>query len=229
MRSKDVRHSLTDHFEPATFAAGPDGAIAPPVKLPVLQPLSLCEQGPCVNYHRFALPFEAERAMGASIEPGGKIVGDPGPHPRYVETHHYCYPTPGVEMDLGGMAVLSCNRWDPAVTADLEREKRRAEFRASLAGETYARELEQWETCEEKELPSEPITHVIVRYYGAGEKDEERVPATGATTIAQLIGCVPDGAGIYDSSGAELTNLSATLSSIGATDGEVFTFKRKES
>jgi hypothetical protein len=72
----------------------------PPVRLPVMDPPSLCEAGPCRNYHRVASVMDAQ-------DP----VGEVGPTRRQIT--RACYPTAGIELELGETPVLQCSRWEP--------------------------------------------------------------------------------------------------------------------
>ena len=249
MRSRDVRDNLTEDFEPATFATGPEGAIPPPTKTPRPAPPSLCEQGPCVHYHAFTLPFDAETPRGAAVEPGGKVTGDPGPARDYVEHHRYCYPTAGVEMNLAGLPVLRCNRWDPLdrdVGSEAAANIRRKEYSRSLAGETYARELAAWESSNAgaDASPALPPFEVIVGIGPRPHQVEVRVSVDGACTLETMMaravellfdrvagkGSESERRAIYafaeathqllDDAGVELTNFAATLDEIGAGQGE---------
>lgn len=152
MRSYDPSDPPSDDFEPAQLTISPDGGIDQTAQPgPVMRPPPrLCEQGPCVNYHRFTIPFDAEVAKAASIEPGGKLVGKAPPEPSLGETHHYCYPTPGIEFPLAA-PVIRCNRWDPKDTTAISLvELRRNKFMASDAGKAYDADLAAWQTERDK-------------------------------------------------------------------------------
>lgn len=101
------RSTLTSRFlagwEPAQLPPrGPDGMIPapPPAKLPVIEPPSLCEAGPCRNFHRVQSLMDAQEAMD----------GTPSLHPQVTRA---CYPAPGIELELGETPVLRCSRWEP--------------------------------------------------------------------------------------------------------------------
>lgn len=72
-----------------------------PVSLRVIQPISICELGPCRNYHRLAQKIDAERPIDGSEAP------------VYVAITKTCYPSPGIEYDLTGEPVKECSRWAP--------------------------------------------------------------------------------------------------------------------
>lgn len=63
---------------------------------------SLCAIGPCRNYHELVLSLDAQ-------EPLGEETGER----RHRNTVRTCYPSPGIEADLGEETVYQCNRWDP--------------------------------------------------------------------------------------------------------------------
>lgn len=148
MRSNDAQDSFGDDFEPAQLMIGPDGGIDGGVQdAPVIRPPPrLCEAGPCVNYHRFAVQLEVEGPKAQSVEPGGKLVGKPPPAPFYVRVHHYCYPTVGVETELEGLPVTQCNRWEPKGASDTSLvELRRKTFLQSEDGQRYTADLAAWQ------------------------------------------------------------------------------------
>lgn len=103
------RHStLTSRFlagwEPTQLPPrGPDGLIpAPPVRaLPVISVPSLCEAGPCRNYHRVSSIMDAAEPMDGS------------PGEVHEQVARACYPAPGIELELGESPVLRCSRWEP--------------------------------------------------------------------------------------------------------------------
>lgn len=67
----------------------------------------------------------------------------------HVETHHYCYPSMGIEMPLGSLPVVDCNLWDPEPSGVGDgpslREGRRAEFWSSGPGADHLTALKRWE------------------------------------------------------------------------------------
>lgn len=144
MRSNDV--NMSDDFEPAPLAIGPDGGIAVTAEAKIIPPPPrLCEAGPCVNYHRFVTQLDAEAPIGQALERGGKIIGMPEGQPFHTETHHYCYPTVGIETNLGALPVLECNRWEPNFdVANAVRDDRRKRFLESDAGKAFADARAAW-------------------------------------------------------------------------------------
>jgi hypothetical protein len=102
MKSSSLTSRFLAGFEPLVLPPrGPDGMIpaGPPAKLPVVQPPSLCEAGPCRHYHRVASVMDAEDG------------GSAGPTHRQVT--RACYPAVGIELELGETPVLQCSRWEP--------------------------------------------------------------------------------------------------------------------
>lgn len=71
----------------------------PPSKLPVIASPSLCEAGPCRNFHRIRSVMDAEDG------------GTPGAD--RLQVSRACYPTAGIEIELGETPILQCSRWEP--------------------------------------------------------------------------------------------------------------------
>lgn len=67
---------------------------------------SLCEVGPCVNYH--VLDYVMETAQPTDGSAGG----------LHIATARTCYPAKGVEFDELPRAVTRCNRWHPSTVPD---------------------------------------------------------------------------------------------------------------
>lgn len=82
---------------------GPDGMIpaGPPRSLPVIHAPSLCDAGPCRNFHRVESLMDAQGPLDGS----GDAV-----HPQVTRA---CYPAPGIEVELGETPILRCSRWEP--------------------------------------------------------------------------------------------------------------------
>lgn len=183
MRHNDVTDDLQDGFELGPVpAVGADGVpVVPPMRRPVPARPRLCEAGPCLNYHRFEIQLDAEDPRGRKVAatlpgipgvqhvPGGSVYAAPAAF--HVESHHYCYPTVGVEMRLGSLPVLHCNRWHPMMPGspplaedpyararmnpDLppmrQRDQDRRAFMASPDGVAYAHAVADWEAARAKE------------------------------------------------------------------------------
>lgn len=144
-----VQDSLADGFEPGPLPPmGPDGApeIPPLRHLPVLEAPRLCEAGPCVNYHRFSMQLDAARPIADRLEEGGVLAGEAPPAAFHSETQHYCYPSPGVEMELGSLPVLECNRWEPVSPMRTNsRKAREHEYLSSEEGKAFIARAQAWE------------------------------------------------------------------------------------
>jgi hypothetical protein len=202
MRHIDPHSDLADGIEPAPPPdRRPDGTvIIPPQRTEVPPRPSLCEAGPCRHYHRFSTQVDAAnpRAVRLAVAPPeGVPRTERGPHGAvyqppavyHVEFHHYCYPNPGIEMNLGSLPVPECNRWDPDVRAFVNvppgpnrmnvpselgtREGRRAFFHASQTGQAFARSVQDWELA--RSTLAEEAAEAERLMAGALEDASERV------------------------------------------------------
>lgn len=164
MRTIEPHSDLQEGFEPAPVPPiGADGGpiIQPQRSDPPARP-SLCQAGPCRNYHRLVTQVDAEnpRAVrlpivlpegtpGAQQTPQGTLYRAPAVF--HTETHHYCYPNPGIEMNLGTLPVVECNRWDPMTEAspasDFTVEERRYYYWRGEAGMAHRAQLAAWEAA----------------------------------------------------------------------------------
>lgn len=113
----------------------PDGGLllepAPLNALPEAEE-SLCSVGPCRYFHELTLSLDAQEPLGQ--ETGVRT------HRNTVRT---CYPSPGIEADLGEETVYQCNRWDPhdesfVSARDLRRTKASARYEAEQSGAAIA-------------------------------------------------------------------------------------------
>lgn len=104
----------------------------PPVsKLPVIDPPSLCEAGPCRNYHRIVSVMDAERPMDGSDSPAR------------TQITRACYPLSGIEVELGEFPILQCSHWDPR--PDDRRDLGRTQYLASPNGVDFAANVASYE------------------------------------------------------------------------------------
>lgn len=186
MKHHDIQDEIQDGFELAQ--APPVGADGAPLPLPprrVLPPRPrLCEAGPCVNYHGFEIQTEAEDpralktsatlprdATGVESVEGGSVYHPP--RSFHTQKHHYCYPTVGVEMRLGSLPVISCNRWHPEVQQyqhelpEIKRDRSKflkgphgVRFQEEVAAWERARAEEQSEASEMDRLIAESLTNI---------------------------------------------------------------------
>lgn len=122
---------------PRAADGGPELSPAP-VSLPVIQPMSLCDLGPCRNLHVLTQKINAERPLDGS------------PAPVHTVTSRTCYPSPGIEYDLTSEPVKECSRWAPrdkTETSLIESARRRVTHGEldGLGGDFLAF-LKSWET-----------------------------------------------------------------------------------
>jgi hypothetical protein len=194
--------------------------------------------------------LDEERPIGGSVAQGddhGKITGDAGPAPFHVVVHHYCYPTVGVETNLGDLPVLECNRWEPVFESDLrELAQRRHVFMESERGQTYKRELAEWHEARaaEEALATEAAGPFISAVVVTVDGREYEIAVDGdPMTIRQLRQRAYDSAywppsppapapldayQLLDAVGNAITNLDSTLNELGITDGERFILQRPQ-
>jgi hypothetical protein len=99
----------------------------------------ICEYGPCVHYHRFTTQVDAQQPAT-----GGSAV--------HFETHHYCYPTAGVETVLADMPVTECNRWEPTLQGRWEPALQW--LRDGLVAD-FAAMVDKWKEQRQAELDAE--------------------------------------------------------------------------
>lgn len=147
MRSNDVQGELAEGFEPGPLPPmDQDGGMtAPePAPEPVPMPPRLCEQGPCAHYHAFTIVMDAAKPRGDRVSDAGHVEGAAPEVSEKVETHHYCYPTTGIETVLGSLPILQCNRWAPSPPEQDPLELKRQRYLATPAGQKYQAELERW-------------------------------------------------------------------------------------
>lgn len=113
---------------------GPNGMVpaAPPASLPTIDPPSLCEAGPCRCYHRVVSVMESQGPVGAT-----------GPAHRQIT--RACYPTPGIELELGETPVLQCSRWEPESEYVAARNLAREEFLRSDEGRDFLLQVASYE------------------------------------------------------------------------------------
>ncbi len=118
---------------------GPDGMIPagpPPLlgaglgHLPVIDPPTLCEAGPCRNYHRVVSVMDAQDPVGGT-----------GPARRQIT--RACYPTPGIDLELGEIPVLQCSRWEPESAGS--RDEARRVYLKTKNGQQYLAEVATFE------------------------------------------------------------------------------------
>ena len=157
MKSREDETELEDDYiQPEPPSMGPDGLPvhppAPPLEMDL--PPRLCDQGPCVHYHCFKVPLAAQPSIAGTVahDDQGRsvLVGDPTPDPIRLQSHHYCYPTPGIEFPLDA-PVLECNLWDPGNIYQAQIEGRRTNYlENTLAGQQFRTALDAWRERQHK-------------------------------------------------------------------------------
>lgn len=167
MKTIDPKDRLEGDWEPSDVPdLRPDApAVAPPTLrvLPRAAP-SLCQQGPCRNYHEVVLELDAQQPLDHS---------DASSKGHRVRT---CYPSSGIEMPLDA-PVFECNRWDPDEGFALE--LRRDAFMRTEAGITYTADLDAWKGDQER-IRKE-------------ENELAKVDVTELDTIGELRATMEDG------------------------------------
>lgn len=127
---------LVDGFVPSSVPPmAPDGGLQldpAPLEPPPARPISICELGPCRNYHELASKMDAQEPLD------GSRVRLP------VFVTRTCYPSPGIEMDLA-QPVRECSLWAPFTSGELyEREQARDRFIGANPA-AHAAYLKSWE------------------------------------------------------------------------------------
>jgi hypothetical protein len=112
----------------------------PPRSLPLVQPPSLCEAGPCRNYHRVSSVMDAEDG------------GVPGAAHRQIS--RACYPTPGIELELGETPVLQCSRWEPD-GEQARLDSLRSQYMKTPDGKVFAEKMAAFEEAQRDESDGE--------------------------------------------------------------------------
>lgn len=156
----DPDERLYEGWEPSPVPARTpnDPLPSPPrISLPQVVAPTLCEQGPCANYHMAVIRFDAATPMDGS---------DDVMHTQTIRT---CIPGPGVTLELEDRPVFECTKWDPDTNLQSSLELRREEFDASPAGAQYQAKLAAWHADQqriheeiERELAAPPKPDVSV-------------------------------------------------------------------
>lgn len=155
---------MQDGFESAQLPPiGPDGApdIPPVQAVPSPRP-TLCQAGPCRNYHRLELEVDAALPMpvtvpirlprdtpGVQQSPKGTVYTPPAD--LHTQINHYCYPAEGIEIELGSTSVVQCNRWAPSMGGG-----------ALASLEAYERALEAWAERHRQEADGAYEVHQLI-------------------------------------------------------------------
>lgn len=181
-RTVDVQSDLADGVDlSAPVPVGPDGLPGPPpVSRDVAPPRPrLCEQGPCASYHRLEIQLDAQdpRTQRLPVAPAGLPGVQPvdggglytAPPVYHTQITHYCYPSPGVEMVLGDMPVVQCNRWRPFRPASSVEELgylpdtvTPTEYLGTREGKAYLAEVSAWESARREETHAAAIAEAAI-------------------------------------------------------------------
>lgn len=175
MRSNDIQDELQGGIELGAMPpVGPDGAPKLPQLRKILRPPPrLCEQGPCVHYHRFTVQLDAERPRAAAVAgPGehhGMLVGA-ADAPFHTQVHHYCYPQLGIETVLGDLPIIQCNHWRPKSEEQGRLESAAGDaYLRTQAGERYLADITAWQA-----------------EHAAAESDRKADEADAQRTLAEM-------------------------------------------
>ena len=167
MKSSTLTSRFLAGFEPLVLPPpGPDGMIpaGPPRSLPVVQPPSLCEAGPCHHYHRVASVMDAEDG------------GTPGQTHRQVT--RACYPAPGIELELGEVPVLQCSRWEPD-NEQSRLDSMRGQYLKTVDGKAFAAEMAAFDEAQAaaaEDDEEDEYEDVIEKTPADAEGDDEVLP-----------------------------------------------------
>lgn len=161
----DLNDRMGAGWAPSQLAAGPGNVPQWPKNalLPVIsgEPAPrLCLVGPCNHYHRMRLIMNVQTPIDGSV---GSVA---------KETIETCYPAKGVEMDLTGVQVAECNRWDPPGSS-------LAEGQAHALKAIYESDYAAWEKRREEEDDS--IANAAIADDPGPSFTDDSVPATTTT------------------------------------------------
>jgi len=146
-KTRDPKNVFAEGWEPSSAQPiGPGGAVAPtPKLLPVIEPPTLCAQGPCRHYHELVTLANYQGPRDGSLV-------------EYRSVIKTCYPHPGIEMPLNDVPVFECSRWHP------EPERTNQDYDCDAHQKTaqwahYERELAAWNAAvaEAKTPPPDPV------------------------------------------------------------------------
>jgi len=183
MKTIDVQDELAEGFDPSPLPPiGRDGGLAlPPLRKIVDPPPRICDVGPCAHYHQFETQLDVASPL-AHKGPDGHLTASA--QPFHIKTHHYCYPSPGIELALEALPVLRCNRWDPVAVPGVVTSVHRADLQAE-----YTTILDAWIAARRKETELEDDQ----RARAAAELAQMPAVRSGVnlTVAVDGYGCVP--------------------------------------
>ncbi len=143
MKTRNIQSELADGFDVGAMPApAADGTMSgPPRALRAPTAPRLCELGPCRNYHRLVTQTE-----GQTYQDGTESLN--------TQTSHSCYPSSGIEVELGAVPILECNRWAPSDVRDSANTmvaRIRRSVLDSTEGQRFTNELFAWHNLREKQ------------------------------------------------------------------------------
>lgn len=226
MRHIDTQESLQDGIETGPLPAmGPDGSplLEPARDLPP-DPPRLCAYGPCRNYHTFKIQLDAQNPADVALH--GRAF--------HTEQHHYCYPTVGVETNLGSLPVLECSRWTPPFALFRTKRGLRSDFDRELAEWREAHDPEIDDGGAESDVMLGLTVGVLVRSRGVADVvlESQQLTFRADDRIADVITeatraiAIPADAyaggvseSVTDADGNAYDNHEATLAQLGVGHG----------
>lgn len=152
MQRSTLTSRFLSGFQPSQMPPrGPDGLIpaGPPSKLPVIDPPTLCEAGPCRHYHRVVSEMDVQQALDGTDAPVREQIT------------RACYPSPGIELELGETPVFQCSRWEPDMSEESRLNEQRKAFMKTPLGKQFAEDVAAFEAANaaSKESYDAPIAN----------------------------------------------------------------------
>ncbi len=163
MKTLRPNDALADGWEPSPPPhIGPDGlAIGPPSVESVEPYPSLCEAGPCQHFHRFEIQVEATSPLAQQVPieipdwprvettPVGKVYR---PLPVFhTRVERYCYPSTGIELELGSASMVRCNRFKPPESWHQQRRSTDDNLTGASRAAVYVAKVKAWKDARAKE------------------------------------------------------------------------------
>lgn len=201
VKTQDPTQDLADGVD---LSANPELA---PLRTPLTPRPRLCEAGPCRHYHRLEIQMDAQAPLSVRVPSGGASEPYQPPPTWHVQVSHYCYPSPGIEMPLGALPVVACNRWRP-IFGVTNTQRAQESFEVSQAGQDYQATVAQWE-ADQLRL-SQEAHEAEVRAEALAADDEARACRErweldlkdALVTVNRLVECLAGGADPQSMQGA---------------------------
>jgi hypothetical protein len=158
MKTLRPNDALADGWEPSPPPhIGPDGLAIGPPSVESFPPYpSLCEAGPCQHFHRFEIQVEATSPLAQQVPielpdghrvettPAGKVYR---PLPVFhTRVERYCYPSSGIELELGSTSMVRCNRFKPP-----ESWHKISDKTGAIPASVYAAKVKAWKAARAQE------------------------------------------------------------------------------